>query len=57
MTFTVRSPAEGIYPATDDYVHAMEVTNPGRFLFVSGTMGLDAEGRAPANRRRRGWSG
>ena len=47
MTFTVRNPAEGIYPATDDYVHAMEVTNPGRLLFVSVTKGLDAEGRAP----------
>lgn len=47
MTFTVRNPADGIYAATDDYVHAMEVANPSRFLFVSGTMGLDAEGRAP----------
>ena len=47
MTFTVRNPADGIYPATDDYVHAMEVANPSRFLFASGTMGLDADGRAP----------
>jgi 2-iminobutanoate/2-iminopropanoate deaminase len=47
MTFTVRNPADGIYPATDDYVHAMEVANPSRFLFVSGTMGLDADGQAP----------
>ena len=46
MTFITRNPTDGIYRATDDYVHAMEVVNPGRFLFVSGTMGLDAEGRA-----------
>jgi len=38
------TPATGIYPATDDYAHALEVRNPARFLFVAGTMGLDAEG-------------
>ncbi|MEJ8570545.1 RidA family protein [Microbaculum marinum] len=40
------NPISGIYAATDDYVHAMEVRNPERFLFVSGTMGLDADGAA-----------
>lgn len=39
-------PHDGIYPA-EDYVHAMEVVGPRRFVFVSGTMGLDAEGTAP----------
>ncbi|MFI9404558.1 RidA family protein [Nocardia sp. NPDC052316] len=39
------NPTEGIYPATDDYVHAMEVRGAERLLFVSGTMGLDAEGK------------
>lgn len=48
MQMIQRNPADGIYAATDDYVHAMEVTDPKRLLFVSGTMGLDAEGKAPA---------
>ena len=41
-----RNPAEGVYAATPDYVHAMEVSYPSRLLFVSGTMGLDADGNA-----------
>jgi 2-iminobutanoate/2-iminopropanoate deaminase len=49
LPFIVRNPVDGIYPATDDYVHALEVTTPSRFLFVAGTMGLDAEGSAPAS--------
>jgi 2-iminobutanoate/2-iminopropanoate deaminase len=51
MRITMQSkpinPTEGIYPATPDYVHAMEVTATSRMLFVSGTMGLDATGTAP----------
>ena len=47
MQLTVRNPKDGIYPATDDYVHALEVAGAGRFLFISGTMGLDASGVAP----------
>lgn len=47
MDMIPRNPADGIYPATDDYIHAMEVRAPTRFLFVSGTMGLDGAGRAP----------
>jgi len=47
MQFIVRNPTDGVYPATEDYVHAMEVANPSRFLFISGTMGLDEAGRAP----------
>ena len=33
------NPGEGIYPA-DDYIHAVEVRDPQRFLYVAGTMGL-----------------
>ena len=40
----VHSPTAGIYAATDDYAHAIEVRHPGRLLFVSGTMGLDPDG-------------
>ena len=46
MKLVTRNPTAGIYPATSDYVHAIEVQAPGRFLFVSGTMGLDAQGAA-----------
>ncbi|MBV9836278.1 MAG: RidA family protein [Alphaproteobacteria bacterium] len=48
MQITPRNPSNGIYAATPDYVHAVEVSGVQRFLFVSGTMGLDADGRAPA---------
>lgn len=44
MKLIARNPTEGIYPATPDYLHALEVQEPKRFLFVSGTMGLDAKG-------------
>jgi 2-iminobutanoate/2-iminopropanoate deaminase len=40
------NPVTGIYPATPDYVHAMEVRGAQRLLFVSGTMGLDQTGNA-----------
>jgi len=41
------NPTDGIYPATSDYVHAMEVSGAARLLFVAGTMGLDEAGKAP----------
>lgn len=44
MKLIPRNPTEGVYPATPDYLHALEVQAPTRFLFVSGTMGLDAKG-------------
>ncbi len=47
MLMTPRNPTDGIYPATSDYIHAMEVGDIRRLLFVSGTMGLDERGRAP----------
>ena len=46
METIVRNPTSGIYPASDDYVHALEVRAPERLLFVSGTMGLDSNGVA-----------
>jgi 2-iminobutanoate/2-iminopropanoate deaminase len=46
MQMIVRNPTQGIYPATSDYVHAMEVREPTRFLYVAGTMGLDQNGVA-----------
>jgi 2-iminobutanoate/2-iminopropanoate deaminase len=46
MELVRRNPTADIYPATPDYVHALEVRNPTRFLYVSGTMGLDERGVA-----------
>ena len=46
MKMIARNPKQGIYPATGDYVHAMEVQDPKRFLYVAGTMGLDQHGIA-----------
>jgi len=46
MKTVTHSPVVGIYPATSDYVHALEVRGPNRILFVSGTMGLDEQGVA-----------
>lgn len=46
METIVRNPTEGVYAATPDYIHALEVRNPTRFLYVAGTMGLDQAGVA-----------
>jgi 2-iminobutanoate/2-iminopropanoate deaminase len=46
MQMIVHNPTQGIYPATSDYVHAMEVREPKRFLYIAGTMGLDEHGVA-----------
>jgi 2-iminobutanoate/2-iminopropanoate deaminase len=48
MQTRVVNPSDGIYAATPDYVHAIEVTTPERLLFVSGTMGLHDDGEAPS---------
>ncbi|QND41644.1 RidA family protein [Rhizobium leguminosarum bv. viciae] len=49
MEMITRNPASGVYPASPDYIHALEVRHPSRLLFVSGTMGLDQEGMAAAD--------
>lgn len=41
----IHNPVREIYPATLDYAHALEVVEPHRLLYVSGTMGLDENGR------------
>ena len=46
METVTHNPTAGVYPATPDYVHAIEVRQPERFLFVAGTMGLDERGVA-----------
>lgn len=44
MEAFVHDPAGDVYASTDDYVHALEVRDPRRILFVAGTMGLDPAG-------------
>jgi enamine deaminase RidA (YjgF/YER057c/UK114 family) len=44
MQLLAHDPTDGVYPSTADYVHAMEVRDPQRLLFVAGTMGLDPGG-------------
>lgn len=46
MEVIVRNPTSGVYAATPDYIHALEVRHPSRFLYVAGTMGLDETGAA-----------
>ncbi|MGO8037357.1 RidA family protein [Rhizobium leguminosarum] len=49
METIAHNPANGIYAASPDYIHALEVRQPSRLLFVSGTMGLDQRGMAAAD--------
>ena len=44
MRMKTHSPTEGVYAATDDYCHALEVSGAARTLFVAGTMGLEPDG-------------
>ena len=48
LKLVAHNPENGIYRATDDYIHAVEAVGTRRQLFVSGTMGLDPSGH-PAN--------
>jgi len=48
LEIIVHNPTSGIYAATADYVHALEVRNVRRTVYVAGTMGLDQSGSAPA---------
>ena len=52
MRTIIHNPTDGIYAATPDYVHAIEVRGLDRMLFVAGTMGLDAQGVAGATLER-----
>jgi enamine deaminase RidA (YjgF/YER057c/UK114 family) len=44
MQVITHSPVEGVYPATGDYAHAIELRAPERLVYVAGTMGLDPAG-------------
>ena len=45
---TPRNP-ESIPAPAGRYVHQIEVTNPGRILFISGQIGIKADGSVPAD--------
>ncbi len=47
MIIETINPDSGIYAATSDYVHGLELSGAGRLLFISGTMGLDHLGNPP----------
>lgn len=44
MKTVTHTPVAGVYAPVGDYIHALEVRQPERFLFVAGTMGLDPSG-------------
>jgi 2-iminobutanoate/2-iminopropanoate deaminase len=46
MNTVLHDPTAGVYAATPDYAHALELRGAYRLLFVSGTMGLDPSGAA-----------
>ena len=48
METIVRNPVTDVYSTDGDWVHGLEVRGAERFLFVSGTMGLDESGAAGA---------
>jgi enamine deaminase RidA (YjgF/YER057c/UK114 family) len=52
METVTHNPTEGVYATTDDYVHALEVRNPQRLLYVAGTMGLENDGEPGATLER-----
>lgn len=52
METVTHNPTDGVYATTDDYVHALEVRNPQRLLYVAGTMGLEASGEPGATLER-----
>jgi 2-iminobutanoate/2-iminopropanoate deaminase len=52
METVTHNPTEGVYATTDDYVHAIEVRNPQRLLYVAGTMGLETNGEPGATLER-----
>jgi enamine deaminase RidA (YjgF/YER057c/UK114 family) len=47
MELIPHNPTEGVYSTGGDWVHAMEVRDAQRLLFVSGTMGLRPDFSVP----------
>jgi 2-iminobutanoate/2-iminopropanoate deaminase len=49
METITHDPVDGVYAATSDYAHAVELRGLQRLLLTSGTMGLDPAGAAGAS--------
>ena len=49
METITHDPVDGVYAATPDYAHAVELRGVQRLLLTSGTMGLDPAGAAGAS--------
>jgi 2-iminobutanoate/2-iminopropanoate deaminase len=43
METITHNPTDGVYATGGDWAHAIEVRNPGRVVYLAGTMGLDAD--------------
>lgn len=48
MTITVITP-QSIHPPGGAYSHGMVTTGPGQVLYISGQLGIDAEGNTPVD--------
>lgn len=44
MEVITHNPVDGVYPASGDYAHAVELRGTERLVYVAGTMGLDPQG-------------
>ena len=49
MEIVIRNPVQDVYRTDGDWVHAVEVCEARRTLYVSGTMGLEVDGRPGAS--------
>ena len=49
MDIITHDPVDGVYAATPDYAHAVELRGAERLLLASGTMGLDPAGAPGAS--------
>ena len=45
MEIVIRNPVQDVYRTDGDWLHAVEVREARRTLYVSGTMGLEVDGR------------
>jgi enamine deaminase RidA (YjgF/YER057c/UK114 family) len=46
------NPTDGVYATDGDWIHAVEVRQPARMLYTSGTMGLEVDGTPGADLER-----
>ena len=49
MEIVIRNPVQDVYRTDGDWLHTVEVREARRTLYVSGTMGLEVDGRPGAS--------